>query len=57
MAAFRPHYSLCPLLGPNLVGISKDKEESTILVTLGRNIIVKQKVSHLRAVYNHFLKH
>lgn len=45
MAAFRPHYSLCPLLGPNLVGISKDKEESTILVTLGRNIIVKQKLS------------
>lgn len=45
MAAFKPHYTLCPLLGAhNLVGISADKEESTILVTLGPNIIVKHKV-------------
>ena len=45
MAAFKPHYTLCPLLGAhNLVGVSADKEESTILVTLGPNIIVKHKV-------------
>jgi hypothetical protein len=45
MATFKPHYTLCPLLGAqNLVGVSADKEESMILVTLGPNIIVKQKV-------------
>lgn len=45
MAAFKPHYTLCPLLGAhNLVGVSADREERTILVTLGPNIIVKQKV-------------
>lgn len=47
MAAFKPHYSLCPLLGPhNLVGISADKEENTVLITLGPNIIVKQRVRY-----------
>lgn len=59
MAAFKPHYSLCPLLGAhNLVGVSADKEESTILVTLGPNIIVKHKVSDLFVVSNlfHFFK-
>lgn len=46
MAAFKPHYTLCPLLGAhNLVGVSADKEESTVLVTLGPNIVVKHKLS------------
>lgn len=46
MANFRPHYTLCPLLGPhNLVGVSSDKEHETVLVTLGPNIVVKHKVS------------
>lgn len=47
MAAFKPHYTLCPLLGAhNLVGVSADKEESTVLVTLGPNIVVKHKVDY-----------
>lgn len=55
MAAFKPHYSLCPLLGPhNLVGVCADKEENTILVTLGPNIIVKQKVVCLNINVNSF---
>ncbi len=46
MANFRPHYTLCPLVGPhNLVGVSSDKEHETVLVTLGPNIVVKHKVS------------
>ena len=46
MAAFKSHYNLCPLLGGNhkLVGISPDKEEDTVLVTLGPNIVAKHKV-------------
>jgi len=46
MAAFKSHYNLCPLLGGNhkLVGISADKDEDTVLVTLGPNIVAKQKV-------------
>jgi len=47
MAAFKSHYNLCPLLGGNhkLVGISADKDEDTVLVTLGPNIVAKQKLS------------
>ena len=46
MAAFKSHYNLCPLLGGNhkLVGISADKDEDTVLVTLGPNIVAKHKV-------------
>jgi len=47
MAAFKSHYNLCPLLGGNhkLVGISADKDEDTVLVTLGPNIVAKHKLS------------
>ena len=47
MASFKPYYTLWPLLGAhNLVGISSDKEEGTVLVTLGPNTVVKHKVRY-----------
>lgn len=45
MATFKPHYNLCALLGAhNLVGVSSDKDENTILATLSSNVVVKHKV-------------
>lgn len=47
MAKFAPYYGLCPLIDcKSLLGISEDAEYGNVVVTLGKNIAIKYKVSY-----------
>lgn len=46
MAKLGSYYSLCPLIeNKSLLGISEDSEKNTVIVTLGKNIAGKYRVS------------
>lgn len=45
MAKLLSYYRLCPLIDTkNLLGISNDCEKGIVLVTLGRNLVIKYRV-------------
>lgn len=47
MAKFHNYYVLCPLIDQkSFLGVSKDKEDANVLVTLGRNVVNKYRVSN-----------
>ncbi|CAF4927584.1 unnamed protein product [Pieris macdunnoughi] len=46
MAKFYSYYVLCPLIDQNsFLGVTKDKEPETVVVTLGRNVVNKYRLS------------
>lgn len=46
MAKFHNYYVLCPLIDQkSFLGINRDKEEECVIVTLGRNVVNKYRVS------------
>lgn len=46
MAKLLSYFNLCPIMDPkDFLGVANDKEEGTIINTLGRNIIIVIKVS------------
>jgi hypothetical protein len=45
MAKLCAYYSLCPLIDQtNLLGIAEDSTSGCVIVTLGKNIIIRYKV-------------
>ncbi|XP_047993297.1 uncharacterized protein LOC125231771 [Leguminivora glycinivorella] len=46
MAKLQSYYVLCPLIDQkSFLGISEDKEEHTVIVTLGRNVVNKYRLA------------
>ncbi|XP_061714785.1 nucleolar protein 11 [Cydia pomonella] len=46
MAKLQSYYVLCPLIDQkSFLGISEDKEEQTVVVTLGRNVVNKYRLT------------
>ncbi|XP_063363626.1 nucleolar protein 11 [Cydia amplana] len=46
MAKLQSYYVLCPLIDQkSFLGISEDKEEETVIVTLGRNVVNKYRLT------------
>ncbi|XP_063623586.1 nucleolar protein 11 [Cydia splendana] len=46
MAKLQSYYVLCPLIDQkSFLGISEDKEEETVVVTLGRNVVNKYRLT------------
>ncbi|XP_004924174.2 nucleolar protein 11 [Bombyx mori] len=51
MAKFHNYYVLCPLIDQkSFLGVSKDKEDANVLVTLGRNVVNKYRLSDQKQV-------
>ncbi|KRT78683.1 hypothetical protein AMK59_7154, partial [Oryctes borbonicus] len=51
MAKLNPYYGLCPLVDhKNFIGISKDVERGHVLVTQGKNIAIKYKLSNQKQI-------
>ncbi|KAF7268956.1 hypothetical protein GWI33_017985 [Rhynchophorus ferrugineus] len=51
MAKLLSYYRLCPLIDTkNLLGISNDCEKGVVLVTLGRNLVIKYKLSDQKQI-------
>ncbi|XP_050302195.1 nucleolar protein 11 [Anthonomus grandis grandis] len=51
MAKLLSYYSLCPLIDTkNLLGISEDLEKGAVIVTLGKNIAIKYRLSDQKQV-------
>lgn len=45
MAKLHNYYVLCPLIDQNsFLGVSQDRENENIIVTLGRNVVNKYRV-------------
>lgn len=46
MAKLHNYYVLCPLIDQNsFLGVSQDQDVENVLVTLGRNVVNKYRVS------------
>lgn len=46
MAKLHNYYVLCPLIDQkSFLGVSQDKEEEFVIVTLGRNVVNKYRVN------------
>lgn len=53
MAKLHSYYVLCPLIDQkSFLGVAHDKEEETIIVTLGRNVVNKYRVSDKQHLNN-----
>ncbi|XP_059058026.1 uncharacterized protein LOC131851536 [Achroia grisella] len=51
MAKFHNYYVLCPLIDQNsFLGVSKDKDSSNVIVTLGKNVVNKYRLSDQKQV-------
>ncbi|GJQ68480.1 hypothetical protein Trydic_g17057 [Trypoxylus dichotomus] len=51
MAKLNPYYGLCPLVDhKNFIGVSKDIEHGHVLVTQGKNIAIKYKLSNQKQI-------
>lgn len=47
MAKLHNYYVLCPLIDQHsFLGVSQDREQENVIVTLGRNVVNKYRVSH-----------
>lgn len=45
MAKFHSYYVLCPLIDQkSFLGVSRDKDDENVVVTLGRNVVNKHRV-------------
>lgn len=45
MAKLHNYYVLCPLIDQNsFLGVSQDKDDENVIVTLGRNVVNKYRV-------------
>lgn len=52
MAKLHNYYVLCPLIDQkSFLGVSQDKEEEFVIVTLGRNVVNKYRVNTLKLIY------
>lgn len=46
MAKLHSYYTLCPLIDQqSLLGVEKDSDSGCAIITLGRNIAIRYKVS------------
>lgn len=55
MAKFGSYFALCPLIDSNsLLGVTEDVEKGVVIVTLGKNISARYKVSLLH-IWLHLL--
>lgn len=53
MAKLGAYYGLCPLIDHrSILGICQDAEAGNVIVTLGRNIAIKYRVSQFEHVVN-----
>ncbi|XP_072947298.1 nucleolar protein 11 [Epargyreus clarus] len=51
MAKFHTYYVLCPLIDQkSFLGVSQDKEEHNVIVTLGRNVVNKYRLSDQKQI-------
>lgn len=51
MARLSSYYTLCPLIDQqSLLGVEKDSEPGCAIVTLGRNIVIRYKVSPMHLI-------
>ncbi|KAJ0178047.1 hypothetical protein K1T71_005870 [Dendrolimus kikuchii] len=51
MAKFHNYYVLCPLIDQkSFLGITRDKEEECVIVTLGRNVVNKYRLSDQKQI-------
>ncbi|KAF5277472.1 hypothetical protein FQR65_LT03809 [Abscondita terminalis] len=53
MAKLGAYYGLCPLIDQrNLLGVSEDSEPGHVIVTLGRNIAIKYRISDQKQIHS-----
>ncbi|XP_011869532.1 PREDICTED: nucleolar protein 11 isoform X2 [Vollenhovia emeryi] len=51
MAKLSSYYTLCPLIDQqSLLGVERDKETGSAVVTLGRNIVIRYKLQDLKQI-------